>query len=92
MIRCLGNNVLLFPLPEIVRSPGGIQYPDNYRIGDRENQRFWVAAKGPKVTELNIYDHVLCPMSVEDHPRLEGGARVVDADQVIAKFENDPVA
>jgi hypothetical protein len=91
MIRCLGTNVLLFPAPLIAQSPGGIHYPDNLRIGDQtDQQRFWVAAMGPKVVDLAIKDHVICPMAAEEHERLEGGARIVPASQIIAKLTEEP--
>jgi len=85
-MRCLNTKVLLFPLPEIAVSPGGIMYPDNYRVGDTANQRFWVAALGPKVPDLKVGDQVIVTMPAEDHPRLDGGARVLDYEHVIAKI------
>jgi co-chaperonin GroES (HSP10) len=91
MIRALGNKVLLFPSPEITRSPGGIEYPEQYRVGPNSNNRYWVAAIGPKVVDLKVGDHVICPMPAEEHARLEGNARCLDAKHVIAKFEVEPL-
>jgi hypothetical protein len=87
MIRTLGNKVLLFPSPEITQSPGGIEYPESYRLRPNHNDRFWVAAIGPEVLDLKVGDHVICPPPPEEHARLDGGARVLDAKYVIAKFE-----
>ena len=87
MIRPFGNNVLLFPSPQIVQSAGGIHYPESSLVGENNNNRFWVAAIGPKVVDLAVGDHVICPMPAEEHARIDGGARVVNADIVIAKLE-----
>lgn len=88
MIRCLGNRVLLFPLAPVTQSTGGIQYPEGFGQSV-DQQRFWVAAKGPKVVDLEIGDHVVCPMPAEEHVRLPDGARVLDANHVIAKLVNE---
>jgi len=87
MMRCLNTKVLLFPLPQVTISTGGIMYPDNYQVGDTANQRFWVAAVGPKVPDLKVGDMVFCPMPAEEHARLDGGARVLDYTHIIAKVE-----
>jgi len=90
MIRCLNTKILLFPLPPLEKSAGGIVYAENFQVASEFNQRFWVAAIGPDVVDLAIGDHVICPMPAEDHPRLDGGARVLDYKHVIAKLEKDP--
>lgn len=89
MLRCLGNRVLLFPLAPVIKSPSGIHLPQQSQENYMDGTRFWVAAKGPKVVDVEVYDHVICVMPPEEHARLEGGARVLDAGCIIAKIERE---
>ena len=95
-LKLTGTNILLQPLPQKLRSDGGILFSANYR--DDETQ-FRVLAVGPgrwirrkgkkpffKACEVEVGDHVLTEQVHGNKLQMPNGVIIIEHDEIIAKW------
>ncbi len=88
-IKPIGNLMLVSNIMPKLVSPGGIHLINNPDwLDDRRQYR--VLAIGPKVKEIAVGDHVLCPNYTGSPVDLEDGTQrwIFGADQAIAVWRN----
>jgi co-chaperonin GroES (HSP10) len=92
-LRILGNLVLLIPLPADDKSPGGILFPARY-TNPQVSAQYRVVDTGPG---RRLRDGTVLPPEVQrgeyclilnnsEHITFDNGAKLVDVEQVIAKW------
>lgn len=89
-IRPLGTQVLVGPLPPVIKSMGGIFYAPHY--AELEQKRFLVTAVGPKVRDLSVGDRVLTEAIGANRKPIEDGTGrwIMDQSEILAVIERAP--
>lgn len=78
MIKPVGNNVHLMPIPNAPITASGLHL---VQINPGECTYFKVLAIGPKVQEIAVGDKVIARL-IYDSMTLEDGSKITDAKQV----------
>lgn len=89
-IKPLGNLMLVSNIMPKLVSPGGIHFVPNANWQD-DRRQYRVLAIGPKVKEIAVGDHVLCPNYTGSPVILEDGTErwIFDANQAIAVWKHE---